>query len=90
MIKAVIFDCDGLMFNTEYYAKQSWHNEAAKYGITLPEDFIISASPFLTKTIPGQSGAGSDWTAGEILPNRRSLCFCRTRTSAAKETAHSV
>ena len=41
MIKAVIFDCDGLMFNTEYYAKQIWHNEAAKYGITLPEDFNV-------------------------------------------------
>lgn len=39
-IKAVIFDCDGLMFNTERYSIQVWKDEAEKAGISLPSDFF--------------------------------------------------
>ena len=40
-IKAVLFDCDGLMFNTEKIAQQIWIDSAAENGIPLPDDFII-------------------------------------------------
>jgi len=40
-IKAVLFDCDGLMFETEIIAQQIWREEAAKYNVELPEDFFV-------------------------------------------------
>lgn len=39
-IKGVIFDCDGLMFNTERYSIHVWKEEAKKAGIALPPDFF--------------------------------------------------
>ena len=39
-IEAVLFDCDGLMFDTEIVAQQIWRDEAYHYGITYPEDFF--------------------------------------------------
>lgn len=39
-IKAVLFDCDGLMFDTEIIAQQIWRDGAREYGITLPDDFF--------------------------------------------------
>ena len=39
-IKAVLFDCDGLMFDTEIIAQQIWRDGAREYGITLPADFF--------------------------------------------------
>ncbi|MBR3311256.1 MAG: HAD family phosphatase [Solobacterium sp.] len=39
-IKAVLFDCDGLMFETERIAKLIWTREAERYGVDLPEDFF--------------------------------------------------
>ena len=41
-IKAVLFDCDGLMFETELISQQIWKDEARKLGFTLPEDFFIN------------------------------------------------
>ena len=31
-IKAVLFDCDGLMFNTEQVSQDLWRQEACKYS----------------------------------------------------------
>jgi len=39
-IKAVLFDCDGLMFDTEIIAQQIWRDGAREYGVTLPPDFF--------------------------------------------------
>lgn len=39
-IKAVLFDCDGLMFNTEQVSQQLWRREAEKYNETLSDDFF--------------------------------------------------
>ena len=39
-IKAVLFDCDGLMFDTEIIAQQIWRDSANEYGIKLPDDFF--------------------------------------------------
>ena len=41
MIKAVLFDCDGLMFETERISVMLWRTEAMKRHITLPEDFFV-------------------------------------------------
>ena len=38
-MKAVLFDCDGLMFDTEAQAQKIWKRIAAEKGIDLPEDF---------------------------------------------------
>lgn len=40
MIKAVLFDCDGLMFETEILSQQVWRDEAKKAGVKLPADFF--------------------------------------------------
>ncbi len=40
-IKAVLFDCDGLMFETELISQQMWRDAAAEYGETVPQDFFV-------------------------------------------------
>lgn len=40
-IQAVLFDCDGLMFDTERIAQEVWIREAEKTGIKLPDDFFV-------------------------------------------------
>ena len=47
-IRAVLFDCDGLMFNTEQVSQDLWRQEACKYDETLSDDFF--------KTITGARG----------------------------------
>ena len=37
-IKAVIFDMDGLMFDTERIAQRAWQQAAAEYGYNIPEE----------------------------------------------------
>lgn len=72
-IEAVIFDCDGLMFDTEIVAQQIWRDEARKYGITYPEDFF--------QNITGAGGRdnaryiASIPGLGEILPRIRAKRF---------------
>ena len=39
-IKAVLFDCDGLMFDTEIVAQRIWREVAQGYHYELPEDFF--------------------------------------------------
>lgn len=39
-IQAVLFDCDGLMFNTEVIAQDIWKKTAQEYNYTLPNDFF--------------------------------------------------
>lgn len=39
-IKAVLFDCDGLMFDTEIIAQQIWRDGAREYGVELPPEFF--------------------------------------------------
>lgn len=39
-IRAVLFDCDGLMFNTEQVSQKMWRDEAAKYGEKCSDEFF--------------------------------------------------
>ena len=39
MLKAVLFDMDGLIFDTESIYKQSWQYAAAEQGLTITDDF---------------------------------------------------
>lgn len=38
-IKAVLFDVDGLIFDTKGFYKVSWQNEAREEGFELEDDF---------------------------------------------------
>ena len=40
MIKAVIFDQDGLMFDTERISGIAWHQAEKEWGIHLEESFL--------------------------------------------------
>ncbi len=67
MIDTVLFDCDGLMFDTERLAQNLWKDEAEKNGCRLPADFfklitganekeamhLIERDPLLKKTAEG-------------------------------------
>lgn len=39
-LRCIIFDCDGLMFNTEYHAQNTWKKVLNQYQIELPEHFF--------------------------------------------------
>lgn len=39
-IEAVLFDCDGLMFNTEQISQKMWREEAEKFHVTIPDAFF--------------------------------------------------
>ena len=39
-IKCLIFDCDGLMFNTEYYSRENWLNVGRKYNIPMDDELF--------------------------------------------------
>ena len=39
-VKAVIFDQDGLMFDTERLAMEAWYKIGARYGVPVDEDFM--------------------------------------------------
>ncbi|MBQ9048746.1 MAG: HAD family phosphatase [Solobacterium sp.] len=40
-IRAVLFDCDGLMFETELLSQRMYRESAEKFGVDLPEDFFV-------------------------------------------------
>ena len=42
MIKAVIFDQDGLMFDTERISGIAWHQAEKEWGIHLEESFLMT------------------------------------------------
>ena len=47
-LKCLIFDCDGLMFNTEYYSRQNWLKVGKKYNLKMDEalfEQITGAGP---------------------------------------------
>ena len=41
-IHAVIFDMDGLMFDTEPLSLSSWKDAARQFGYELPDEFLRS------------------------------------------------
>lgn len=41
-ITAVLFDCDGLMFNTEAISIEMWRKEAEKYHVLIPDAFFTA------------------------------------------------
>lgn len=41
MIQAVLFDCDGLMFDTERVAQNMWREIAKEYDVVLPDDLFV-------------------------------------------------
>ncbi len=43
-IKAVLFDCDGTMFDTEVVSQMMWRETANEYGVTLPDNFFLEVT----------------------------------------------
>ncbi|MCH3961308.1 MAG: HAD family phosphatase [Solobacterium sp.] len=65
-IQAVIFDCDGLMFNTEQMSKKMWRQEAEKMHISIPDEFFTAIT-----------GARNDSEARQqfaYIPHLNELC----------------
>lgn len=50
-IKAVIFDCDGTLFNTEAVARDCYDVVSAKYNLTLPNDFFLKVTGVTKESI---------------------------------------
>lgn len=40
-IKCIIFDCDGLMFDTERLSIENWHKMSKKHNFAIPDGFFI-------------------------------------------------
>lgn len=43
-VKAVIFDMDGLMFNTEYLAVRTWQTAASQMGYQIPDELFVACT----------------------------------------------
>ena len=41
-MKAVLFDCDGLMFDTERVAQDMWRKIGRSYGVEIPDDLFVA------------------------------------------------
>lgn len=41
-MKAVLFDCDGLMFDTERVAQNMWREIGRSYGVEIPDDLFVA------------------------------------------------
>ena len=41
-MKAVLFDCDGLMFDTERVAQDMWRDIGRSYGVEIPDDLFVA------------------------------------------------
>lgn len=41
-MKAVLFDCDGLMFDTERVAQDMWREIGRSYGVEIPDDLFVA------------------------------------------------
>ncbi len=41
-IKGVLFDCDGLMFDTEKVAQEMWRRIGREYGVEIPDEVFVA------------------------------------------------
>ena len=41
-MKAVLFDCDGLMFDTERVAQDMWREIGRSFGVEIPDDLFVA------------------------------------------------
>lgn len=73
MIKAVIFDMDGLMFDTERLAKSAWKEVGERFGVSIGEEVlsrIRGATPAASAQIFREAfGEGFDYSAAKAMRN---------------------
>lgn len=73
MIKAVIFDMDGLMFDTEALAKEAWFRVGAKLGYPITEAHIArirGSTPAASAAVFREAfGAGFDYPRAKAMRN---------------------
>lgn len=83
MLQGVLFDMDGLMFDTERIGRDGWHKAAEILHIDLPEGIIAAmrgtgtdrCREIFNAAIPG------------VCMTRLTTCGCAMRTRPSPQTA---
>lgn len=54
VIRGAVFDMDGLMFDTEAMMNRGWQKAGKKFGIVIPESFILSLMGMIEQNIKNE------------------------------------
>lgn len=66
-IKALLFDCDGLMFDSERIAQEMWRTVGKEYGVEIPDEvFLIITGGYLNDAIKQMPGLDKVCEAMEV------------------------
>lgn len=76
-IRAVIFDMDGLMIDTERMAQLAWQRAGAEFGFTLPDDLYLQAvgRTAVATEILFREGLGPDFPFAEIYTRKQHYLY---------------
>ena len=76
-VKAVIFDQDGLMFDTERLSVQAWNAVGEKYGIKVTEEFFdyLKGSDRARTMEMMKSAFGADFPCEKFLEEKRAYSY---------------
>ena len=67
MIKAVLFDMDGILFDTEIVMKEGWLKAARELNFTLTEEHL---SQMRGSALPRSRKLFEEWFHGEVTPRK--------------------
>jgi len=76
-IRAVIFDMDGLMIDTERMAQRAWQRAGAEFGFTLPDELYLQAvgRTAVATELLFRQGLGPDFPFSEIYTRKQHYLY---------------